>query len=78
MKKALLLLFFVSCNQLIVAQINPFKNTASTCGNGIVEAGEQCDGTPGCTSGCSLIPAGTYFVEPSYGIKYIIPFMYIN
>ncbi len=71
MKKALLLLFFVSCNQLIVAQINPFKNTASTCGNGIVEAGEQCDGTPGCTSGCTLIPAGTYFVEPSYGIKYI-------
>lgn len=42
-----------------------------SCGNGVVEAGEQCDGTPGCTSSCTLLPVGTYFIEPSYGVKYI-------
>ncbi len=26
----------------------------ATCGNGVVEAGEQCDGGPGCTANCRL------------------------
>lgn len=46
------------------------KSTLSVCGNGIVEPGEECDGTPGCNN-CALLPAGTYFVEPNYGVKYI-------
>ena len=71
MKKTLLILFFVICNNLIVAQNSNTKNTSSICGNGIVEAGEECDGTPDCTSGCTLIPAGTFFIEPSYSVKYI-------
>jgi len=56
---------------LLIAQNSNFKNTTSVCGNGIVEPGEECDGTPGCTSGCTLIPVGTFFVEPSYGVQYI-------
>jgi uncharacterized delta-60 repeat protein len=68
MKKITIILIFI-CSNALIAQNNVLKNAASICGNGIVEPGEQCDGTPGCTSSCSLIPAGTYVVEPSYGIK---------
>lgn len=71
MKKTLLILSFIICINLLTAQNSHLKHTSSICGNGIVEPGEECDGTPGCTSGCALIPAGTFFVEPSYGIKYI-------
>jgi uncharacterized delta-60 repeat protein len=71
MKKTLLILFFIICNNLIVAQNSNTQSASSICGNGIVEAGEECDGTPGCTSGCTLIPTGTFFVEPSYGVQYI-------
>jgi uncharacterized delta-60 repeat protein len=70
MKKITLILLFI-CSNALLAQNNVSKNAASICGNGIVEPGEQCDGTPGCTSSCSLIPVGTFIVEPSYGIKYI-------
>lgn len=70
MKKTLLILFFIICNNLIVAQNSNSKNTTSICGNGVVEPGEECDGTPGCVN-CVLTPAGTYFVEPSYDVKYI-------
>ena len=28
--------------------------TAAVCGNGEIEDGEECDGTPGCTSSCTL------------------------
>jgi cysteine-rich repeat protein len=31
---------------------------ASVCGNGIVEGGEECDGTPGCSSICTLSVCG--------------------
>jgi len=71
MKKTLLILFFIFCNHLIIAQNSNLNNATSVCGNGVVEPGEECDGTRGCTSGCTLIPAGTFFVEPSYGVQYI-------
>lgn len=41
-----------------------------SCGNGIVEEGEECDGGPGCNN-CILTPEGTFYIEQSYGIKYI-------
>lgn len=72
MKKILLILFVLISSHLIDAQNTNLKNTTSICGNGIVEAGEECDGTPGCTNICTLLPAGTFFVEPNYGIKYIV------
>jgi len=61
MKKTLFILFFLSITNINLAQV---------CGNGIVESGEECDGTPDCTSSCTLIPAGTFFVDPSYGLFY--------
>lgn len=72
MKKTLLLFTFLICNCLI-AQNTSSKNTVSICGNGIVEPGEECDGTPGCNN-CTLLTTGTFFVEPSYGIKNNISF----
>lgn len=71
MKKTLLLLLIIVGINVVNAQNTNFRNTAAVCGNGIVEDGEECDGTPGCTSTCSLIPAGSFVVEPSYGIKYV-------
>ncbi len=68
MKKILLFLIFMF-PQCFIAQNNIGKSITAICGNGIVEPGEECDGTPGCTSSCTLIPAGTFFVEPNYGIK---------
>lgn len=70
MKKILLFLLF-SISNLLIAQNTSTSSTVSICGNGIVEPGEECDGTTGCTSGCTLIPIGTFFVEPSYGVHYI-------
>lgn len=71
MKKILLLtILFFACQ--LEAQ-NTHKTSLSVCGNGIVEEGEQCDGTPGCTNSCTLIPAGTFFVEPTYGVRYVVP-----
>ncbi len=67
MKKILLISIFC-CSYASIAQNTSSKTTVSICGNGIVEDGEECDGTPGCV-GCVLTPSGTYFVEPSYGIK---------
>ncbi|MGC4042020.1 MAG: T9SS type A sorting domain-containing protein [Flavobacterium sp.] len=69
MKKTLIFSIFICCNILIAQNAN-LKNTTSVCGNGILEEGEQCDGSPGCVD-CVLIPAGTFFVEPGYGVKYI-------
>lgn len=33
--------------------------SSATCGNGIVEPGEECDGDLCCTQACALAPAGT-------------------
>lgn len=68
MKKALLVLLFSGSN-LLIAQNTSTLSTVSVCGNGIVEAGEQCDGTPGCID-CQLAPAGTFFLDPNYGLFY--------
>lgn len=72
MKKILLFLIFM-LPQCFTAQNNLGKSVTAICGNGIVEEGEECDGTPGCTSSCTLIPAGTFFVEPQYGVRYVVP-----
>ncbi|WP_052375862.1 DVUA0089 family protein [Chondromyces apiculatus] len=35
------------------------------CGDGVVEGGEQCDGTPGCDESCRRIPTcGDGFIDP--------------
>ncbi len=39
--------------------------TGAVCGNGIVEANEQCDGTPCCTSTCVPAPNGTPCGKPA-------------
>ena len=33
--------------------------SSSTCGNGVVEAGEECDGTDCCSPGCTFAPVGS-------------------
>jgi cysteine-rich repeat protein len=39
--------------------------TPAACGNGVVEGGERCDGTPGCTSTCDRDPlCGDGWVDP--------------
>lgn len=34
-----------------------------TCGNGVIDPGEECDGTPGCNSECKLTPLTPPVVE---------------
>lgn len=36
------------------------------CGNRIVEAGEDCDGTPGCSSRCLLLGSSASYATPSF------------
>ena len=67
MKKTLLFLL-LSTSNLLIAQNTSTSSIVSICGNGIVEPGEECDGTPGCND-CIQTPTGTFFVESSYGIK---------